>query len=177
VTGVFISYTESDTDWATWIAETVEEAGRGCTLQEWDSPAGGNFVTWINEQLTHADWVMPVYSPAYFASAWCTTEWTAAMARSALLPMKVADCRIPPVLASLTYVDLSTADLDTARQEIVYALRIEQRPRRSKGFPGGGGRSKQGELRAVRTRWQRIASELAAGAAVHDILDDDDDDG
>lgn len=189
---IFISYTESDVAWATWIGEVAEAAERTCVLQEWDSLAGGNFVTWIDEQLLRARWVMPVYSPSYFASKWCTTEWTSAMARSSLLPVMVERCVVPPVLSSITYADISAADERTARENLLYAIRVEAPPRKAKfGFPGRKSSpptEPRDEKALVDARWARIAGALAVGVTVPEARtasiaiaagteeDDDDDD-
>ncbi|MFF8955620.1 toll/interleukin-1 receptor domain-containing protein [Streptomyces sp. NPDC014894] len=169
---IFVSYTEEDSDWATWIGEVVEAAGRTCVLQEWDSLPGRNFVLWIDEQLSRARWVMPLYSPAYFTSKWCTTEWTSAMARTELLPVMVKSCTVPAVLSAITYANISAADEGTARDNLIYAVRAQPRPRRSRaGFPGRKSQPRQDpdEKAVVGTRWTRIAGALAVGTTLPEV--------
>ncbi|QXE35959.1 toll/interleukin-1 receptor domain-containing protein [Streptomyces sp. GMY02] len=164
---IFVSYTEKDVAWATWIGEVIEAAGRTCALQEWDSLPGGNFVVWINEQLSRARWVMPVYSPAYFTSKWCTTEWTSAMARAELLPVMVEPCTVPAVLSAITYANISAADETTARENLIYAIRAQSPPRKAKfGFPGKKTAPPQqapDEKAVVGARWAKIAGALTVG--------------
>ena len=183
---IFVSYTRSDLEWATWTAETAEAAGRTCVLQEWDSLPGTNFVSWIDTQIGRAKWVMPIYSRAYFDSKWCTSEWTSALARSSILPVKVDACVIPAILATITYVDISEVDEITARENILFALRIDKRPRASRfGFPGvkaPPGTDRASKDTDLQSRWARIAFALAADEALlgdhtaRDAIDDDDDD-
>ncbi|WP_232425435.1 toll/interleukin-1 receptor domain-containing protein [Pseudofrankia inefficax] len=95
-----MSYTGADEAWATWVAAALEKAGRTVSLQVWDSPAGTNVVVWINEQMTAAKWTIAICSPAYFDAHWSTYEWAGALAGMKLIPLRVADCPLPPILAA-----------------------------------------------------------------------------
>jgi TIR domain len=43
-TDFFVSYTGTDTAWAEWIAQTLEEAGYRTVVQAWDFRPGQDFV-------------------------------------------------------------------------------------------------------------------------------------
>lgn len=132
----FISYTGADEAWATWAAEVLEEAGRRVALQAWDSPPGANFVVWISRQMEIADRTVAICSPGYFDSHWCTQEWTGALVGRKLLPLRVADCGMPAVLATISYRDLHGLDETAARRRLLEAAGLTPVARISGGFPG-----------------------------------------
>lgn len=135
---VFVSYTQSDLAWATWIAATLEEAGLSTRIQTWDSVPGSNFVSWMSAQLAGARWTVAVYSAAYFDSQWCTQEWTSALARQTLLPLRIEPVIPPPPLNTITWVDLFGMDQGKARDQLLRAVQVEVLPRLAvTGFPGG----------------------------------------
>ncbi|WP_239333033.1 FxSxx-COOH system tetratricopeptide repeat protein, partial [Frankia sp. CiP3] len=132
----FISYTSADEAWATWVAEVLETEGRTVAVQAWDSPTGENFVLWIKLRMDTAARTIALCSPAYFDSHWCTQEWTAALAGRKLIPLRVADCTIPTVLATIGYRDLHRLDEATARRRLLEATALVPVARVSTGFPG-----------------------------------------
>ncbi|WP_268258356.1 toll/interleukin-1 receptor domain-containing protein [Parafrankia discariae] len=133
---VFVSYARADEAWATWVAEVLEAEGRTVAVQAWDSLAGTNFVSWINTQMAAAKQTVAICSPTYFASHWCTQEWTGALADNTLLPLRVEACAIPPVLATIAYRDLHGLDETVARGRLLEAAGLARPTRRSGGFPG-----------------------------------------
>ncbi len=133
---VFVSYTGADEAWATWVAAVLEAEGQRVAIQAWDSPAGTNFVAWINEQMSHAVRTVAICSRAYFGSYWCAQEWAGALAGNTLTPLRVEACTIPPVLATISYRDLHGVDEATARRRLVEAVGLARPERRSGGFPG-----------------------------------------
>ncbi|WP_083418470.1 pentapeptide repeat-containing protein [Pseudofrankia sp. BMG5.36] len=135
---VFVSYTEADLAWATWIASALEDAGLTVRIQVWDSPPGSNFVGWMSSQMAGARWTVAVYSAAYFRSQWCTQEWTSALAKQTLLPIRIAPVAPPPPLDAVTWIDLFGLDEAAARLQLLNALQVEVLPRVAVGgFPGG----------------------------------------
>lgn len=58
----FISYTGKDENWATWIAETLENAGYSTIIQAWDFKAGGSFINDMNEAIKICSKVILVLS-------------------------------------------------------------------------------------------------------------------
>jgi tetratricopeptide (TPR) repeat protein len=132
----FVSYACADEAWATWVAEVLEKAGRTVRVQAWDSPAGENFVVWVSTQMDAAGRTLAICSPAYFESHWCTQEWTGALAGRKLIPLRVADCRLPAVLATIGYRDLHGIDQATARRHLLEATGLARPARVGGGFPG-----------------------------------------
>ncbi|AEH08521.1 pentapeptide repeat protein [Candidatus Protofrankia datiscae] len=89
----------------------------------------------MNTQLAGARWTIALYSRAYFASAWCTAEWTAALARRTLLPVRLEPVEPPATLQVLTWVDLFDLDENQARERLLYAVGKQVLPRLA-AFPG-----------------------------------------
>ncbi|WP_251744112.1 toll/interleukin-1 receptor domain-containing protein [Frankia sp. AiPs1] len=136
---VFVSYTGADEAWATWVAEVLEAAGLTTTLQAWDSPTGENFVVWISEQMSTASRTVAICSDGYFASHWCTQEWTGALAGKKLVPVRIEDCALPAVLGTITCRDLHDVDEPVARRKLLEAVGLTRPARQSSGFPRHAG--------------------------------------
>jgi hypothetical protein len=126
---VFVSYTAADEAWATWVASVLEEAGLTARIQVWDSTPGTNFVQWMNTQLAEARWTVALYSKAYFASQWCTTEWTTSLARQTLLPIRLERVEPPETLRVITWVDLFDLDEERAKGKVLHAVGAQEIPR------------------------------------------------
>jgi tetratricopeptide (TPR) repeat protein len=148
VTGIptdfFVSYTAADQAWAEWIAGELEAAGHTTTLQAWDFRPGENFVLRMSQALEQSERVLAVLSPRYFASAYATDEWTAALARDPqgrdrLLPVRIEPCELPPLIANRIYIDLVGLDERTAAANLRAGIVQERaRPAGHRPFPGDG---------------------------------------
>jgi hypothetical protein len=135
---VFVSYQAADRAWAEWIAHVLEDAGLRVKVQAWDVPAGANFVNWMATQLAEAKQTVAVYSADYFASRWCTEEWTAALLRQNLVPVRVAPVEPPSLLATRAYTDLFGVPEEIARERLLNATGMRPIRRAAVGgFPGG----------------------------------------
>ena len=127
---VFISYTGVDLAWAEWIAHQLEEAGYRITMQGRDFVPGTNFVELIDRGLRQAAVVVCVLSRAYQLSDFGRREWQAVYAstidseaRLRLLPVRVEDCVVDGLLASLTHVNLAhVSDQDEARSLLLVRI-------------------------------------------------------
>jgi tetratricopeptide (TPR) repeat protein len=140
----FISYTGADVAWAEWVAQTLEDAGYRTVLQAWDFRPGENFIQRMSDALEEAERVVAVLSPAYFGSEYTRDEWTAALVRARgqadrLLPVRIAPCRLPPLLANRIYIDLVDLQEPQAKAQLLAGVRRgSARPARPRTFPGGG---------------------------------------
>jgi hypothetical protein len=138
----FVSYTGADQAWAERIADQLEAANHSTVLQAWDFRPGENFILRMNQALEQAQRVLAVLSPAYFGSAYATDEWTAALVRDQagrdrLLPVRIAPCDLPPLLANRIYVDL--VDLDeraAAAWLLAGVVRGQAKPPGRRPYPG-----------------------------------------
>jgi tetratricopeptide (TPR) repeat protein len=142
----FVSYNRHDRTWAEWIAWTLEEAGYSVVIQAWDFRPGGNFVLDMQQAAAQAERTIAVLSENYLTSQFTQPEWAAAFAqdptgaRRSLIPMRVGDCALTGLLATIVYVDLVAVAEATARDLVLQALQEGRlKPPRPPQFPGQGG--------------------------------------
>jgi hypothetical protein len=145
---LFVSYTGRDKEWAEWLAYRIEDGGSySAVLQEWDFVPGENYVQRMNDAVQTSVLVVLVMSEAYFRSACCRDEWTAALVGDrtgggAILPVRVEDCEIPALLRARVYVDLVETTEAEAADRLARGVDWAVRRARSRcgdrvAFPGG----------------------------------------
>lgn len=146
----FISYSPADERWATWIAGTLEDEGYRTMLQVWDFVPGTNFIDFMDRGVSEATAVIAVLSRPYLQSRYGRIEWQAALradpdapARK-LITVRVEDCPLEGLLATITYVDL-VGVTDAAQARALILARVgEALAGRAKldggyGFPNATG--------------------------------------
>ncbi|RKT83471.1 WD40 repeat [Saccharopolyspora antimicrobica] len=138
----FISYSPADERWATWIAWQLEAEGYRALIQAWDFVPGTNFIDFMDRGVRDASVVVCVLSRNYLASRYGTMEWQAALRtdKSKLVTIRVEDCPIDGLLATITYLDmLDIRDARTARQALLERMRHmlagRAKPEMAPGFP------------------------------------------
>lgn len=140
----FISYrTATGREWAVWIDSVLHAAGYTTVLQARDFRPGTNFILDMSRGLAGTSRMIAVLSEGYFDSEYTSAEWADAFNRdpsgfrSVLLPIRVGDVSLPPLLRTTLYVDLVGArDKDRARELILDAVRRDD-PELEPVFPGG----------------------------------------
>jgi len=139
----FISYNDTDRHWAEWIAWQLEAEGSTTILQAWDFPVGGNFVLEMDRGVQEAERALVVLSPAFLAASFTAPEWAAFWARDPksagrrVLPVRVLDCKIQGLLASILYIDLVGRDEEEARAALLSGIRDGRaKPAVAPSFPG-----------------------------------------
>lgn len=147
----FISYSPADERWATWIAWQLEAEGYRALIQAWDFVPGTNFIDFMDRGVRDAAVVVCVLSRNYLTSRYGTMEWQAALRtdKSKLVTIRVEDCPIDGLLATITYLDmLHISDDRTARQALLERMRQmlagRAKPDLAPGFPSQ--RSVPGEV-------------------------------
>lgn len=75
---VFVSYTDSDSEWAGWIAARLHDAGHEAFIRGWEIDPGENVARWMEERLGQADLVLVLFSDAYCKALYSRTESFAA---------------------------------------------------------------------------------------------------
>jgi WD40 repeat protein len=109
---VFVSYSPADERWATWMAWELEAAGYRTMLQAWDFVPGTNFIDFMDRGLSQAAAVVAVLSRHYLSSTYGRLEWQAALRADPanpagrLITVRVEDCPLEGLLATITYIDL-----------------------------------------------------------------------
>jgi hypothetical protein len=92
--------------WARWIAVELERASYTTIIQAFDILAGSDFIHEMQRATLMCSRTIAVLSPAYLRSEFGESEWRAAFqadptgARGLLLPVQVAPCEPPGLLAS-----------------------------------------------------------------------------
>ncbi|SCL29079.1 WD-40 repeat-containing protein [Micromonospora rhizosphaerae] len=126
----FISYSPADERWATWLAWEFEAAGYRTMLQAWDFVAGTNFIDFMDRGVREAAVVVAVLSERYLHSTYGKLEWQAALRAdpdgtgSKLVTVRVEDCPVDGLLATITYVDLvGVTDPAQARARVLDRIR------------------------------------------------------
>jgi TIR domain-containing protein len=71
---VFVSYAESDGEWAGWIAARLHDAGHEPFIRGWEIGPGENIARWMEERLQEADLVLALFSDAYCKALYSRTE-------------------------------------------------------------------------------------------------------
>ncbi len=136
----FISYTVSDKDYATWVAEALEKHGYSVIIQAWDFMPGDNFVAKINEALIECNKLIIILSNKYLESKWCETEWTSRLAEQQknkdrrIIPIRVEPVDLKGLLLPIVYIDIT--DKSKADAEKLILDGISGNPHRiSNGYP------------------------------------------
>ncbi|MFC9895887.1 TIR domain-containing protein [Nocardia sp. NPDC127579] len=118
----FISYSPADERWATWLAWQLESAGYRTLIQAWDFVPGTNFIDFMDRGVRESAVVLAVLSENYLNSKGGTQEWQATYRTEPgkLLPIRIAECELSGLLATITYVDMvGVASADVARRTLL----------------------------------------------------------
>jgi tetratricopeptide (TPR) repeat protein len=124
----FVSYAEADRGWAEWIAWQLEDVGFRVLLQAWDFVPGSNWISTMHAGVQHAIRTVVVLSPAYLSSVFGAAEWQAAWkddpdgGAKKLLPVRVARCERPGLLAGVVSVDVFDMTEVEARRRLHSAV-------------------------------------------------------
>ncbi|MDT3446034.1 FxSxx-COOH system tetratricopeptide repeat protein [Pseudofrankia sp. BMG5.37] len=133
----FVSHAGPDSDWAEWVAATLENAGYSVELDMWDWTAGTSVVTAANRALRRAGRVLVLASPDYFAHSATSAQFDAAFIRQqqelegALVPVLVRRCtpdEYPPLLKPLLSIDLTDLDETAAKARLLKQLATPRHP-------------------------------------------------
>lgn len=109
---VFLSYASADKETAHKIAKKLSERGIRVFLDTYELQPGDSIAKAITVAISASDYLVVILSPSAVNSAWVQNELAAAFSREltaraiTLLPVLIADCEIPPSLASYQFLDL-----------------------------------------------------------------------
>lgn len=136
----FVSYTRTDLNYATWVAELLEENNYTVTIQAWDFGAGDNFVSKINEALIECNKLIVILSQNYLKSKWCEMEWTSKVAEQInleekqIIPIRVEPVEVKGLLAPIVYIDIVDKSEIEAKEKILTEIK-DKSIRKSNGYP------------------------------------------
>jgi hypothetical protein len=124
----FISYTKADVEWARWIAWELQQANYVCIIQDRDFAPGQNFMHLMRHALRDTRHMIAILSPDYFASAYANVELNAALVTdptgtsAKVIPVRVRNCKLDPILAGRIYIDLVGAKKVDARRRLLTGI-------------------------------------------------------
>jgi hypothetical protein len=147
VADIFISYTSSDRDWAFWVGHELKALGHKPRIHEWEIPAGGDIMAWMEERHHEADHVLCIVSSEYLTKPYSSLErraalWAAQTTRpNFLLHVFIELCEAPTLSATLKHCKLHGLAEEPARARLkAYLAPAEPSPRGP--FPGSAKASK-----------------------------------
>lgn len=136
----FVSYTGTDLNFATWVAELLEANKYSVTIQAWDFRPGDNFVAKINEALVDCKKLVVILSNSYLNSKWCEAEWTSKLSEQMrlqerrIIPIRIEPIDLTGILSPIVYIDIVDKSEEEAKREILEGIE-DNMTRVSKGYP------------------------------------------
>lgn len=126
---VFLSYSHDQANDAQYIAQVLETYGLEVWIDRDSMQTGDKLSKKVLKALETSEYLVPLFSPQYFASAWCVRELeTAADLGLEIRPIKISEGELylPPHLESLyrerlgepIYLDLQHRDPTTRLAEL-----------------------------------------------------------
>lgn len=121
---VFLSYASADKELAQKIVEELRKRGIRVWFDTYELQPGDSIAKAIGYAISASDYLVVLLSPNSVNSVWVQQELGAALSREltirdiTLLPVVIADCEIPPLLASYQFLDLRT-DFDQGVTRLV----------------------------------------------------------
>lgn len=112
---IFVSHSSSEKQFARNLAEDLKGLGHTVWLDEHALKVGDCIIDGIQEGLENADYVVVVLSPNALRSGWVAQEWKAKFwdevtsGKTVVLPVLIADCRIPTFLKTKKFADFRTS--------------------------------------------------------------------
>lgn len=109
---IFLSYASDDKDIARKIADKLIKSGVRVWFDMYELKTGDSLAAAIRNAISASDYLVVLLSPNSVNSVWVQNELNAALAHElttrdiTLLPVVIADCKIPAALASRRYLDL-----------------------------------------------------------------------
>lgn len=109
---IFISHANADKAVAREIATALRKSGVDVWFDEHELLVGDSLANVIADAISSSDYMLVLLSPQSVASKWVQHELNAAYARDldrrdiTIIPVLIADCKIPPLLATKQILDL-----------------------------------------------------------------------
>lgn len=131
---VFLSYSDSDADPARLLANALARRGARVWLDENELRAGDDIAQRIDQGLASADIFLVLISQTSVGSPWIQREIgraasvTTGHSEVRLVPVRLGDVELPPVLGNRLYVDYDPSDVDGLAEAVL------GRPREAHGL-------------------------------------------
>jgi hypothetical protein len=170
----FVSYQQADRAWAEWIAWQLEGAGYSVLFQGWDFVPGTNWIKLMQDGVSRSARVIVVLSPAYIGSVFGAAEWQAIWvhdpdgAKRRVIPVRVADCERPGLLAGIVGIDLfgvpEPKALQRLQDAVQQALAGRAKPLNAPSFPAADGSTSTGTTPDSGTERTSKSRSVSSGA-------------
>lgn len=124
---VFISYSHSDRDFATRLAEQLVRHRATVWIDQWELLVGDSLIERIEAALEEASALLVILSASSVQSDWCRKELNAGLLkeleekRVVILPVLLEDCKIPLFLRDKLYADFRT-DFDEGLKDVLESV-------------------------------------------------------
>jgi TIR domain-containing protein len=128
VARIFISHSSADKPFVYRLAIDLAEHDMPVWFDTWEIDTGDSFEQKIYEGIDASEYVIVVLSSNSVASKWVRKELTKALAleeqlgRKFIIPVRIADCKIPPKIRDRLYADFSASYLEPL-ERLVFRLR------------------------------------------------------
>jgi hypothetical protein len=119
----FVSYTQSDHEWASWIAKELEALGHKPRIHEWEIEGGENIYAWMETGIDAAHHMLCVVSEEYLKAPYSALErraglWVAAKEQPGFVLLAVVKpCRLPRLSANIRRCNLVGKPRETASKQ------------------------------------------------------------
>lgn len=119
---LFICHASEDKPKARSIARSLRSLGSDVWLDEWEIRVGDSIVQKINEALGSVTHLVVLLSENSTKKPWVSREWSAALMKQlsdqsiSVLPARLDDSAVPPILADLRYADCRRRLRDGVRE-------------------------------------------------------------
>ncbi len=138
-----------------WITDALERGGCQPIIQAKDFRPSENFVVRMMEAAEEADLTLALVSENYLKSEFTPSGWAAAFAqcakgiRSKLVPVHVAECKLPKLVAQIACIDFVGLDKAKAKRTLLDGLKSGRKPGRLGPFPKKSSELQVGDLHNV----------------------------
>lgn len=111
IPSAFISYSSKDSEFVERLVNDLSKSRKKVWWDRWEIKIGDSITKKINEGIDRNDYLILVLSPNSVRSAWVEKELNAGLMRElqsrnvVVLPILIADCNIPPLIADKRYAD------------------------------------------------------------------------
>ena len=140
----YISYASADTQWAEWIADTLEECGYSIFVIHWDVKAGDNWSSQIENSLKDSEGCVCILSPRFMNSKFATDELNAVLASGKrLILIRVEEFHVSDSLKSIAYIDLVGKNEEEAKEALLSTLGNCKRQHQISKFPSRNSTSRK----------------------------------
>jgi len=124
---IFISYAHEDRALADAFAKALEDEGARVWLDQGELLIGDSLIERISEAIAEFDFVAALVSEVSVQSNWCRKEISLAMIKQlqrgsrgvTVLPLRVGDVTMPPLLADVLWEQLDADDLPVGAAKVV----------------------------------------------------------